>query len=115
MDELQTMNVVESKPGERLVRPGGGDAGAVVLRGDLRERPPGFDELVASAASSAGGAGVDEIGRVLAAARAAGAGTKPVWALLGGRCRERIPLSVSLANPDFDTDVELLEFEGGDH
>lgn len=34
---------------------------------------------------------------------------KPVWALLGGRCRERIPLSVSLANPDFDQDIALAE------
>ncbi|RMD94924.1 MAG: muconate cycloisomerase [Alphaproteobacteria bacterium] len=33
----------------------------------------------------------------------------PVWALLGGRCRERIPLSVSLANPDFEEDLALLE------
>ncbi|RMF39545.1 MAG: muconate cycloisomerase [Alphaproteobacteria bacterium] len=33
----------------------------------------------------------------------------PVWALMGGRCREAIPLSVSLANPDFDADLALLE------
>ena len=32
----------------------------------------------------------------------------PVWALLGGLARATIPLSVSLANPDFDQDVELL-------
>lgn len=32
----------------------------------------------------------------------------PVWALMGGRARKKIPLSVSLANPDFDQDVELL-------
>lgn len=38
----------------------------------------------------------------------------PVWALLGGRCRETIPLSVSLANPDFDQDVALLEKLGTD-
>ncbi len=31
----------------------------------------------------------------------------PVWALLGGRCREAIPLSVSLANPDFEADLRL--------
>lgn len=33
----------------------------------------------------------------------------PVHALLGGKCRDRIPLSVSLADPDFDTDLRLLE------
>ncbi|MEM9222497.1 MAG: enolase C-terminal domain-like protein [Pseudomonadota bacterium] len=33
----------------------------------------------------------------------------PVWALLGGRCREEIPLSVSLADPDFDADLRLVE------
>lgn len=32
----------------------------------------------------------------------------PVWALLGGRHRKRIPLSVSLADPDFDHDLELV-------
>lgn len=32
----------------------------------------------------------------------------PVWALIGGKARATIPLSVSLANPDFDQDVELL-------
>ncbi|KNG92709.1 muconate cycloisomerase [Pseudaestuariivita atlantica] len=39
------------------------------------------------------------------AARAAGV---PVWALLGGRARAEIPLSVSIANPDFDADRDLL-------
>ncbi|WP_372570943.1 enolase C-terminal domain-like protein [Ruegeria jejuensis] len=33
----------------------------------------------------------------------------PVWALLGGRCRDRIPLSCSIANPDFDADLALME------
>nr|WP_232372756.1 enolase C-terminal domain-like protein [Acuticoccus mangrovi] len=33
----------------------------------------------------------------------------PVWALLGGRCRERIPLSCSLADPDFGADLALVE------
>ncbi|MCP5151847.1 MAG: muconate cycloisomerase [Ectothiorhodospiraceae bacterium] len=33
----------------------------------------------------------------------------PVWALLGGRCRDRIPLSVSLADPDFAADLRLVE------
>ncbi len=33
----------------------------------------------------------------------------PVHGLLGGRFRERIALSVSLANPDFDADLALLE------
>ena len=33
----------------------------------------------------------------------------PVWSLLGGKCRDTIPLSVSLADPDFDRDVELCE------
>lgn len=33
----------------------------------------------------------------------------PVWALLGGRVRDRIPLSVSIANPDFDADIALME------
>ncbi len=32
----------------------------------------------------------------------------PVWALLGGRYRKEIPLSISLANPDFDADMDLL-------
>lgn len=32
----------------------------------------------------------------------------PVWALLGGKCRDTIPLSCSIANPDFGADVELL-------
>ena len=30
----------------------------------------------------------------------------PIWALLGGRFRDRIPLSCSIANPDFDADLE---------
>lgn len=33
----------------------------------------------------------------------------PVWALLGGRYRETIPLSCSIANPDFDQDIALME------
>ena len=33
----------------------------------------------------------------------------PAWTLLGGKARDTIPLSVSLANPDFDQDVELLD------
>ncbi len=33
----------------------------------------------------------------------------PVWALLGGLAQPEIPLSVSLANPDFDADLALLE------
>ncbi|HSG95096.1 MAG TPA: enolase C-terminal domain-like protein, partial [Afifellaceae bacterium] len=33
----------------------------------------------------------------------------PVHALLGGRFRDRIALSVSLANPDFNADLALLE------
>lgn len=32
----------------------------------------------------------------------------PVWSLLGGRCRETIPLSCSIANPDFAQDIDLL-------
>ena len=32
----------------------------------------------------------------------------PVWSLLGGRCRETIPLSCSIANPDFVKDIDLL-------
>lgn len=32
----------------------------------------------------------------------------PVYELLGGRVRDSIPLSVSLANPDFDADIELV-------
>lgn len=32
----------------------------------------------------------------------------PVWALLGGKARDRIPLSVSLADPDFEVDLELV-------
>ena len=33
----------------------------------------------------------------------------PVAELLGGRVRDTIPLSVSLANPDFNADLELVE------
>lgn len=33
----------------------------------------------------------------------------PVWALLGGKHRDTIPLSVSLADPDFDADLRLVE------
>ncbi len=33
----------------------------------------------------------------------------PVWALLGGKCRDAIPLSVSLANPDFGADLALVD------
>lgn len=32
----------------------------------------------------------------------------PVWALIGGKCRDRIPLSVSIADPDFDKDLALM-------
>ncbi|MBD3666228.1 enolase C-terminal domain-like protein [Sulfitobacter aestuariivivens] len=32
----------------------------------------------------------------------------PVWALLGGRCRSTIPLSCSIADPDFDKDLALM-------
>lgn len=32
----------------------------------------------------------------------------PVHALLGGKARDRIPLSVSIANPDFDADLALI-------
>ena len=34
---------------------------------------------------------------------------KPIWALLGEQCRKEIPLSVSLANPDFKQDLALVE------
>jgi muconate cycloisomerase len=34
---------------------------------------------------------------------------QPVWALLGGRFRNEIPLSISLADPDFGADLALLE------
>ncbi|MEX0320506.1 MAG: enolase C-terminal domain-like protein [Ruegeria sp.] len=34
---------------------------------------------------------------------------QPVWALLGGKCRNSIPLSCSIANPDFDADIALME------
>ncbi|MCC1495077.1 muconate cycloisomerase [Cognatishimia sp. F0-27] len=33
----------------------------------------------------------------------------PVWMLLGGAAQRRIPLSVSIANPDFDADLALME------
>jgi len=33
----------------------------------------------------------------------------PVWALLGGRCRDTIPLSVSLADPTWENDFALVE------
>ncbi|MFN3938485.1 MAG: enolase C-terminal domain-like protein [Gemmobacter sp.] len=33
----------------------------------------------------------------------------PVWALLGGRHRDAVPLSVSLADPDWDADLALLD------
>ncbi|MBE1285985.1 MAG: muconate cycloisomerase [Rhodobacteraceae bacterium] len=32
----------------------------------------------------------------------------PVWSLIGGKCRDTIPLSCSIANPDFDADIDLL-------
>lgn len=32
----------------------------------------------------------------------------PAWALLGGKCRGSIPLSCSIANPDFAQDIDLL-------
>lgn len=32
----------------------------------------------------------------------------PVYALLGGKTRDTIPLSVSIANPDFDADIALM-------
>jgi muconate cycloisomerase len=33
----------------------------------------------------------------------------PVWSLLGGRCRNSIPLSVSIADPDFAADRDLMD------
>ena len=33
----------------------------------------------------------------------------PVWALLGGKCRDTIPLSCSLADPDFEADLALVD------
>ena len=33
----------------------------------------------------------------------------PVWALLGGKCRDKIPLSISLANPDWAEDQVLID------
>ena len=35
--------------------------------------------------------------------------SKPVWELMGEKCRNEIPLSCSLANPDFDQDIALAE------
>jgi muconate cycloisomerase len=32
----------------------------------------------------------------------------PVWPLLGGKAQGRLPLSVSIADPDFDTDLRLI-------
>ncbi len=32
----------------------------------------------------------------------------PAWALLGGKARASVPLSVSIANPDFDADIDLM-------
>ena len=32
----------------------------------------------------------------------------PVWALIGGRCREKVPLSCSIADPEFDNDLALM-------
>ena len=33
----------------------------------------------------------------------------PVAELLGGRCRDDIPLSFSVADPDFDRDMEMVQ------
>ncbi|MCV6601004.1 MAG: cycloisomerase [Cohaesibacter sp.] len=33
----------------------------------------------------------------------------PVWALLGGKCRDTIPLSCSIADPDWETDLKVME------
>ncbi len=38
----------------------------------------------------------------------------PVWALLGGKCRDAIPLSCSIADPDFDKDLSLMHRLRGD-
>ena len=38
----------------------------------------------------------------------------PVWALLGGKCRDRIALSCSIADPDFDKDLRLMARLHGD-
>lgn len=38
----------------------------------------------------------------------------PAHALLGGKCRDRIPLSCSIADPDFDRDLDLLRRLTGD-
>lgn len=32
----------------------------------------------------------------------------PIWALMGGKCRDSIPLSCSLADPDFEADLRLV-------
>lgn len=34
---------------------------------------------------------------------------QPVWALLGGKCRDTIALSCSIADPDFDKDLDLMD------
>ncbi|MBT3141383.1 muconate cycloisomerase [Phaeobacter gallaeciensis] len=34
---------------------------------------------------------------------------QPVWAFLGGKARNTIPLSCSIANPDFDADIALMQ------
>lgn len=34
---------------------------------------------------------------------------RPAWAFLGKQCRTETPLSVSLANPDFEEDLKLVE------
>lgn len=39
----------------------------------------------------------------------------PVYDLLGGKCRDTIPLSCSIANPDFDQDKTLLQRLRQDH
>ncbi len=33
---------------------------------------------------------------------------RPVWSLIGKKCRDEIPLSCSIANPDFDADKRLI-------
>ncbi len=33
---------------------------------------------------------------------------QPVWAFLGGKCRDSIPLSCSIANPVFEEDIDLM-------
>ncbi|MFZ1815038.1 MAG: enolase C-terminal domain-like protein [Rhizobiaceae bacterium] len=34
---------------------------------------------------------------------------RPLWSFLGSKCRDRIALSCSIANPDFDADKQLLK------